>query len=97
MQAISYDKGIIELVEATQSDLLLAHGDGPVHFDLNKAPCAVGVLRGENAVPQTADAPIQRLLVPTAGGPHTVYGLNTLLPLTPDVEVTALWGNGRLF
>ena len=91
VQALSYDKGIVELVEAAQADLLLAHGDGPVHFNLNKAPCAVGVLRGENTDLLTINADIQRILVPTAGGPHTVYGLSTLLPLTPDIEVTALW------
>jgi uncharacterized hydrophobic protein (TIGR00271 family) len=91
VQVITHDKGIVELVEEVGVDLLLAHVDGPIHYNLNKAPCAVGVLRGENPGEQTAESPLQRILVPTSGGPHTIYGLNTLLPLTPDVEVTALW------
>lgn len=91
VQATNADKGIVELVKVARVDLLLAHGDGPIPYNLNKAPCAVGVLRGENAMPATADSPIQRILVPTSGGPHTVYGLNTLLPLTSAVEITALW------
>ena len=91
VHAITYEKGLVELVNAAQADLLLAHGDGPAHFNLNKAPCAIGVLRGEKAVSPVNNDTIQRILLPTSGGPHTVYGLNTLLPLTPEIEVTALW------
>ena len=91
VQAITYDKGIVELVTVIGVDLLLARGDGPVRFNLNKAPCAIGVLRGETAVGQVPSTAIQHILVPTSGGPHTVHGLSTLLPLAPDVEITALW------
>jgi uncharacterized hydrophobic protein (TIGR00271 family) len=92
IQAINYDKGITELVEEAQVDLLLAHGDGPIHYNLNKAPCGVGALRGDNTVPETADSTsLHHILIPTSGGPHTVYGLNTVRPLTPDIQVTALY------
>jgi uncharacterized hydrophobic protein (TIGR00271 family) len=92
IQAINYDKGITELVEEAQVDLLLAHGDGPIHYNLNKAPCAVGALRGDNTVTETADSTsLHHILIPTSGGPHTVYGLNTVRPLTPDIQVTALY------
>jgi uncharacterized hydrophobic protein (TIGR00271 family) len=91
VQAISYDKGMVELVEVAGVDLLLARVDGPIHFNLNKAPCAIGVLRGEQALGQAANAAIQHILVPTSGGPHTVFGLSTLLPLASGVKITALW------
>ena len=34
---------------------------------------------------------IQRILLPTAGGPNTAQALSVLLPLTPEVELTALY------
>lgn len=34
---------------------------------------------------------IKRILVPTAGGPNTAQALSTLLPLAPEVEITALY------
>lgn len=34
---------------------------------------------------------IRRILVPTAGGPNTADALSTLLPLTPNAEITALY------
>lgn len=91
IQVVTYEKGVVELVEELDVDLLLAHGDGPVHYNLNKAPCAIGLLRGERETEHTAESSLSRILVPTSGGPHTVYGLSLLLSLAPDVAITALW------
>ncbi|HSM56681.1 MAG TPA: DUF389 domain-containing protein [Candidatus Sulfomarinibacteraceae bacterium] len=35
--------------------------------------------------------PIRRILVPTAGGPNSASALSFLLPLAPEVEITALY------
>ena len=42
---------------------------------------------------QTASgtAELQRILVPTSVGPNTVHTFSFLLPLTPHIEVTALY------
>ena len=34
---------------------------------------------------------VRRILVPTAGGPNSVQALSVLLPLAPDVDITALY------
>lgn len=85
---------LMEMVETTELDLLLVYLDGPVWHNVNKLPCAVAVVRGDHPLngdtPSTAH-PLQRILVPTAGGPNTVHALSFLVPLAPDVEITAVY------
>ncbi|MFW6062745.1 MAG: DUF389 domain-containing protein [Chloroflexota bacterium] len=40
---------------------------------------------------QESIRPIRRILIPTAGGPNSATALSFLLPLTPAVEITALY------
>jgi uncharacterized hydrophobic protein (TIGR00271 family) len=91
-----YEKSLQQLVRQADIDLLLAHTDGPVWHNLNKIPCAVAAVRGDTPQVEGKTAASGReellhILVPTSGGPNTVHAFNFLLPLTPQIEVTALY------
>jgi uncharacterized hydrophobic protein (TIGR00271 family) len=65
-----------------------------VRYDFGKVGCAVAAVRGDRPGAQAERGPrkeITRILVPTSGGPNTVFGFGTLLPLAPNVEITALY------
>lgn len=88
----NHQRGLVELVEETGIDLLLIHADDPPWYNLNKIPCAVAAVRGDKGETEgDSGAEIERILVPTSGGPNTIHALRFLLPLTPKVEVTALY------
>lgn len=94
--ATEYEKTLQQFVREADIDLLLAHTDGPVWHNLNKIPCAVAAFRGdtpqvEGETAASGKIELHRILVPTSGGPNTVHAFNFLLPLTPKVEVTALY------
>lgn len=96
IEARDYERGLRELVEEAEVDLLLTQADAATWYNLNKIPCAVSAVRGDRADPETVDADVQEsqlqhILVPTSGGPNTIYALNMLLPLTPETKVTALY------
>lgn len=95
-------KGIRELVQRADIDLLLTTTETPVWRNLDGLPCAVGVVRGESQNPlrdgpeaeasPSGQRPIRGILVPTSGGPNSAHALEFLLPLTArDVRVTALY------
>ena len=92
------------LVQEAEVDLLLAPGDSDLRLDFNRFGCAVVALRGDRAEVETtgkaADrASIHNILIPTVGGPNTAHAFTFLLPLTPDVKLTAFYvipeGEGR--
>ncbi|MBK8901171.1 MAG: DUF389 domain-containing protein [Anaerolineaceae bacterium] len=94
--APNFDKALARFVGTAAVDLLVAHIDGPIAYNLNRVPCAVAALRGDSAtvVAETAVSPtseLHHLIVPTSGGPNTAYALTFLLPLTPKVKVTAVY------
>jgi len=87
---------LIELVREANIDLLLVHADSEVRFDLNQVGCGVIAWRGdreevEGEAAASGHLGVRKILVPTAGGPNTASALNYLLPLTPDVQITALY------
>ncbi len=91
----AYQKGLNALIKKFDVDLLLDDIGDPIHHNLNNITCGVVAIRGD-AVSLDGDQPedryqIKRILVPTSGGPNSVYALDVLLPLTPDVEITALY------
>lgn len=93
IQALDYDKGVLTLIDDGNIDLLLANPELSQHYDLNRATCAVAAMRNINMPEQDVeDGPLfKSILIPTAGGPHTVYGLRAFLQLTPDTQITAAY------
>ena len=87
----SYNQGTKRLVHDYNVDILVDDISDPVYNDLDSASCAVVGVRGDKAGFIDGEEGITRILVPTSGGPNSVYALSVLLPLTPDVEVTALY------
>lgn len=86
---------LVELVEAAEIDLLLAHVDSEMRLDLSRVTCSVLAWRGdrEEIEGETAVSPshdVRRILVPTVGGPNTAHALTFLLTL-PDVQITVLY------
>lgn len=102
VEADNFRKALISLIEDADIDLILADDDSPQWKQLERLPCAVAVIRGgayralhdrqeqPDQERQRPDA-IKRILVPTAGGPNTAQALSTLLPLAPEVKITALY------
>lgn len=95
VQNTAYDKDFVHFVQTLGIDLLLTYADGPSWQNLNKISCAVGIVRGDIAPDvdmETADQnQLKRIVVPTSGGPNTAHALGFLLPLTPGIEVQALY------
>ncbi len=94
-------RALPELVQSADIDLVISRADARETHDFSRVPCAVAVLRGqayskpavvedpETERPQPAS--IDRILLPTAGGPNTIDSLSFLLPLTNRTEITALF------
>lgn len=84
-----------EVVDAASIDLLLVAVDRPNAYDFRPISCAMAVAR--NAAPtrlaaRTAEELVlDNIIVPTSGGPNSAYALGLLLPLTPEVHITALY------
>ncbi|MFQ5435697.1 MAG: TIGR00341 family protein, partial [Anaerolineae bacterium] len=93
IESAQYDRGIIELVKRAAVDLTLTYADDLIWHDLNRIPCALGAIRGDQSSSGLEDqiGELERVLVPTSGGPNTAHAFNFLLPLTPQIEVTAVY------
>lgn len=107
IEADDFRGALLRLIDDADIDLLLADGDSRQSQRLDNLPCAISIIRGgayqayrdsqesrgEGEESPEAQKPgeIKRILVPTAGGPNTAEALSILLPLTPDVEITALY------
>lgn len=94
IEASAYDKELAQFVRKADIDLLLTYAEDPNWRDLKAIPCAVGAVRGDQSdggEPPMPSPPLKNIIVPTSGGPNTVHALSFLLPLTPDVNVQALY------
>ena len=96
MTAANFDRALAKFVDEAEIDLLVAHLDGPIAFNLNRVSCAVAAIRGDHqeVIGDAAVSPrdeLQHIIVPTAGGPNTAHALTFLLPLTNKVKVTAVY------
>jgi uncharacterized hydrophobic protein (TIGR00271 family) len=103
----SPQEALTKVIQKGDIDLLLADGDSPQWQRLNQLPCAAAVVRGSAYRTFSAaqrfgeqseilgidepDWPIRRLLVPTSGGPNSTVAFSFLMPLLPNVEITALY------
>lgn len=91
--AVDYENGLLQIVKQADIDLVLDDAQYLLRYNHKRLPCAVCVLRAvtdEQGV-ETGGTPVRRILVPTSGGPNTIHALTLLLPLVPDVEITALY------
>jgi uncharacterized hydrophobic protein (TIGR00271 family) len=89
--AAEYHREVDDFILDYSIDVLVDDVSDTISHDLDKVSCAAIGLRGDTAALQEGTSGIRRILVPTSGGPNTVYALSMLLPLTPEVEVTALY------
>ncbi len=84
-----------EIITSTSIDLLIVTVDRPDEFDFRPIPCAVAVTRNVvgtgKQTRSAADMVLDNIVVPTSGGPNSAYALGLLLPLTPEVKLTALY------
>lgn len=96
MTAQNFDKALAQFVDKATIDLLVAHVDGPITYNLNRLSCAVAAIRGDTAavigeMAVAKPAELTHIIVPTSGGPNTAHALTFLLPLTNKVKVTAVY------
>jgi uncharacterized hydrophobic protein (TIGR00271 family) len=105
-EAEDVGQALLSIVTRADIDLVIADGERPEWQALENMPVPVAVVRGAAYVEfqedngangaETDDGgaglpPIQKVLVPTVGGPNTAIALSFLLPLTPEVEVTTMY------
>ncbi|HZD11534.1 MAG TPA: TIGR00341 family protein [Candidatus Binatia bacterium] len=101
----NFRQALVELIEKADIDLLLADGDDPEWQRLERLPCAAAIIRGgayrayreaqysggEDGNVRKVPYRVKRILVPAAGGPNAAQAVSVLLPLTPEVDITALY------
>jgi uncharacterized hydrophobic protein (TIGR00271 family) len=71
-------------------DVLIDDFADEIKHNLNRCPCAVAGVRGDLHQAENKQT-IKRIIVPTSGGPNTVYALSVLMPLAPEVEIVAVY------
>lgn len=101
IEARDRSQALARLVQEADIDLILMRADIESWINLNHLSCHVGVVRGQAysqagmvAHPESGaltPAPLNRILVPTAGGPNTLDAFHVLLPLANRTQITALY------
>lgn len=93
IRSANFEADLNTLISVAEIELVLAHLDGQIWHNLNRATCAVAAVRGDYASLETATdgASLQHILMPTSGGPNTAHALQFLLRITPRVKITALY------
>ncbi len=96
VQFTIFENELKELIKKADIDFLLAHGDGAEWHNLNHVSCGLAVVRGDRVEVEGEEAAsghgvLDKIVVPTSGGPNTVYILEALLPLAHEVEITAVY------
>ncbi len=86
-----YECNVNKFIHEWDIDILVDDVADPIQHNLNRCSCAVAGVRGDIQENQTGSELISRILVPTSGGPNTVYALTALMPLAPEVEIVALY------
>lgn len=83
------------IIDEANIDLLLVTVSRPDEYDFRSVRCAVAVARnvapGRREKRSAADKVLDNIIVPTSGGPNSAYALGLLLPMTPEVKITALY------
>ena len=86
-----YEREVNKFIREWEIDVLVDDIADPIKHDLNRCSCAVAAVRGDVKGDLAEQDNIARILVPTSGGPNTVYALSALMPLAPQVEIVALY------
>ena len=84
---------ISKLVNQGSIDLVLAFNHHNMTELVNGLNCDVGIIRGSitHLDVDVKDAKIERILLPTVGGPNTISALGLLRPYTRQCEVSTLY------
>lgn len=95
---LSFEQGqgseeIAKLVTQGSIDLVLAFNHHNITELVNGLNCDVGIIRGSitHLEVDVKDAKIERILLPTVGGPNTISALGLLRPYTRQCEVSTLY------
>lgn len=81
-----------ELVKKADIDLLMLQANRPKQYDFRHFPCAVAMIRQAKSPTSEIDGhSLERVLIPTSGGPNSSYALGLMLQLAPETETTALY------
>ncbi len=86
-----YRGGINDFVHEYSVDILVDDIGDPIHTNIERSTCAIVGVRGDMAGYTDGEKSIASIVVPTSGGPNSTYALSTLLPLTPEIEIVALY------
>lgn len=91
--AADYHKGLRRFLGQNSIDLLIDDISDPLHHNHNQLDCAVMAVRGDTLEGEVAAGlpALRRILVPTSGGPNSIYALSVLLPLASELEITAAY------
>lgn len=85
-----YEREVYKFIRENDIDILVDDVADPVTHILDRCPCAVAAVRGDRS-DDINGCDINRIAVPTSGGPNTVYALSVLMPAAPEVEIVALY------
>lgn len=85
-----YERRANEFIIDQNIDVLVDDISDPIKHDLNHCQCAVAAVRGDPGGDSEENI-INRIAVPTSGGPNTLYALNTLMAAAPEVEIVAVY------
>lgn len=93
VEADTLEEVLRRLIEEAHLDLLLFPAEDSRVWQLPGLPCTLAVVYESEPATEgvVSPPPIRRILSPTTGGMDTAHTLSLLLPLTPDVEITALY------
>lgn len=86
-------KQLSRFIDKAGVDLVLVRNvDGAASF-VSNLNCDVGVIRGasEQLEVDMAERGLNRVLIPSAGGPNTITALQIMRPLTTQVDINALY------
>lgn len=96
--SLSFEPGkgaaeIARLVNQASFDLVLAFNRHNVTELVKDLSCDVGILRGSitHLEVDVKDAKIERMLLPTVGGPNTISALRLLRPFARQCEISTLY------
>lgn len=92
VQSANSDRDLRTLIGDAGVDLLIADIETPLWHNLSNVPCTVAALRySVDVAEKVRNKGIERILMPTSGGPHTRNALAFLTQLEPEVEIDVLY------
>ncbi len=92
-----FSNDLNEIIQKADIDLLVTNARAANQHNLNRLHCGIAVMRGDRTDlidedTSNDDNSIHHILVPTSGGPNTVYTFSTLLNLIhEEIKLTALY------